>query len=81
MRKPTNGASLERGGERASETGGGKNGFSYDRDKNGERLPLRPTSLDAIRQPGDEDFQEMHCYLPLGVNKTHSVPTPLLSVF
>lgn len=76
MRKPTNGASLERGGERASETGG--DGFSYDRDKNGEWLPPRPTSLDAIHQPGDEDFQEMHCYLPLGVNKTHSVPTPLL---
>lgn len=56
LREPTNGGVL-------------KNGFSYDGDKNGERLPCRPPpSLAIIHQPWDEDFQEMHRCLPAVVN-------------
>lgn len=75
MRKPTNGVSLERKKKR-------KNGFSYDRDKNGERLPRRPTSLNTIHQPWDEDFSgdallsATWCQqTPLHAH-THTQPTP-----
>lgn len=55
-----------------------KNGFSYDGDKNGERLPRRPPpSLNAIHQPWDEDFREMHRSLPAVVNNP-LYPLPLV---
>lgn len=51
LRKRTNGVSVKEKKVRLGVGGGG-----YDKDKNGERLPQRPTSLATIHQSGMKIF-------------------------